>query len=86
MPKRKGKTKTRITQDQGEITPNKTNLLGATRTKVTKTPKGEITTNAKGGITTKIFEQTFLVPFAVNTVIILAIAPKSLTLNELNIP
>jgi hypothetical protein len=48
MPKRKEKTETIIIQDQGEITPNKTNLLGATRIKGTRTPKGEITTNAKG--------------------------------------
>jgi hypothetical protein len=52
MPKIKKKPETIITQDQGEITPNKTNLLGATRTRVTRTPKGEITTNAKGGTTT----------------------------------
>jgi hypothetical protein len=52
MPKRKEKTETIITQDQGEITPNKTNLLGETRIRVTRTPKGTITTNAKGGTTT----------------------------------
>jgi hypothetical protein len=52
MPKIKEKTETIITQDQGEITPNKTNLLGETRIRVTRTPKGTITTNTKGGTTT----------------------------------
>jgi hypothetical protein len=50
--KKKGKNKTIITQDQVEITPNKTNLLGATKTKVTRTPKGPIKTNTKRGTTT----------------------------------
>jgi hypothetical protein len=80
MPKRKEKTETIITQDQGETTPNKTNLLGATRIRGTRTPKGEITTNAKGGTTTTS-GQTSLVPFAVSMVIILTISPKSPTSN-----
>jgi hypothetical protein len=54
MPKIKGKNETIITKDQGETTPNRTNLLGATR--IRGTPKGEITINAKGGTTTKLLE------------------------------
>jgi hypothetical protein len=79
---RKEKIKTILISDQEETrtNPNKTNLQGATRTKGTRTPKGEITTNAKGR-TTIIFRQTSLVPFVVNMVIILTIAPKLLTLN-----
>jgi hypothetical protein len=76
MPKRKEKTETIITQDQGETTPNKTNLLGATRIRGTRTPKGEITTNAKGGTTTTTSRRTSLVPFVVSMVIILTISPK----------
>jgi hypothetical protein len=81
MPKRKEKNETIITQDQGEITPNKTNLLGETRIRVTRTPKGTITTNAKGGTTKKPLEQTSLVLFVVSMVIILTISPKFLTSN-----
>jgi hypothetical protein len=51
MPKIKEKTETIIIPDQEEITPNKTNLLGAIRIKGTRTPKGEITTNTKERIT-----------------------------------
>jgi hypothetical protein len=68
-----------ITQDQGAITPNKTNLLGETKTKVTRTPKGTITTNTKGGPTTKIFKRISLLLFVVSMFIILTIAPKLLT-------
>jgi hypothetical protein len=49
MPIRKGKTKTIITQNHEEITLNKTIPLGANRT-----PKGIVTTNAKGRKTTTI--------------------------------
>jgi hypothetical protein len=42
MPKRKEKTETIITQDQGAITLNKINLLGETATRETRIPKGEI--------------------------------------------
>jgi hypothetical protein len=80
MPKRKEKTETIIIQDQEGITPNRTNLSGETRIRGTRTPKGEITTNAKGRITT-IFRQTSLVPFAVSMAIILTISLKLLTLN-----
>jgi hypothetical protein len=54
MPKRKEETETIITQDQEETktTPNRTNLPGATRIRGMRTPKEEITTNAKGRITT----------------------------------
>jgi hypothetical protein len=62
------------------ITPNRTNLLGENKTKGIRTPRGPITTDFKGKITT-IFEPTSLVPFAVISVIILIIAPKSLILN-----
>jgi hypothetical protein len=54
MPRRKEKTETIITQDQEEITPNKTNPLGETKIKATRTPKGTITTNTKGRKTTTI--------------------------------
>jgi hypothetical protein len=62
------------------ITPNKTNLLGATRTKGIKTPKGDITTGVKGEIKI-LLEPPSLVPFAVSSVIILIIVPKLLILN-----
>jgi hypothetical protein len=57
MPKIKEKTETIITQDQGEKTPNKTTLMGATRTRVTRTPRGKIKTNPKGGTTTTTSEK-----------------------------
>jgi hypothetical protein len=82
MPERKGKTETIIISDQEETrtNPSRTNLQGATRTRGTRTLKGEITTNAKERTTT-IFRQTSLVPFAVSMAIILTIAPKSQTSN-----
>jgi hypothetical protein len=46
--KNKGKNRNNNNPGPGEITPNKINL-GETRTRVTRTPKGEITTKAKGG-------------------------------------
>ena len=81
MPKRKEKTRTIATQVKLGITPNRNNLLGATKTKGIITPRGEITTNVKGKIII-IFEPTSIVPFAVSSVIILIIAPKSLILNR----
>jgi hypothetical protein len=71
MPKIKEKTETIITQDQGETTPNITILLGETKIRGTRTPKGEIKTNAKGGKTTTTLGQTSLVLFAVSMLIIL---------------
>jgi hypothetical protein len=50
MPKRKEKTGTMTTQVKEGITPNRTNLLGATRIKGIITPMGEITTCVKGEI------------------------------------
>jgi hypothetical protein len=64
--------------NQVEIAPNKTNLLVATRIRVTITPKGTITTNAKGRTTITISGQNYL---AVIMDIIITIAPKFLTLN-----
>jgi hypothetical protein len=81
MKKIKEKNRTITTQVKEGITPNRTNLLGATRTKRIRTPKGETTTKVKGKITI-IFEPASLAPFAVSSVIILIIAPKSLILNE----
>jgi hypothetical protein len=80
MPKTKEKTETIIIEEHEGIIPNRTNLSGETRINGTRTPKGEITTNAKGRIT-KIFGQTSLVPFAVSMAIILTSALKLLTLN-----
>jgi hypothetical protein len=81
MPKIKEETGTITTQVKAGITPNRTNLLGATQTKGIRTPRGATTTSVKGKIIT-IFEPTSLVPFAVNSIIILIISPKSLSLNE----
>jgi hypothetical protein len=81
MPRRKEKIETIITRDQVEITPNKTNLLGATRIKVTRTPKGTITTNSKGRTTITTSGRTSLVLFVVSMDIILTISPKFLTSN-----
>jgi hypothetical protein len=80
MKKIKEKTETITTRVKAGITPNRTNLLGATKTKGIRTPKGETTTDIKGKITI-IFKPTSLVPFAVSSVIILIISPKSLILN-----
>jgi hypothetical protein len=57
MLERKEKIETIIILDQEETrtNPSQTNLSGETKAKVTKTPKGEITTNTKGRTTT-IFE------------------------------
>jgi hypothetical protein len=80
MPKRKEKIRTITTQVKAEITPNRTNLLGGTRIKGLRIPMGETTTYVKGKITIT-FEPTSPVPFAVSSVTILIIAPKSLILN-----
>jgi hypothetical protein len=80
MPKRKEETGTITTQVKAGINPNRTNLLGATRTKGIRTPRGAITIGVKGEITI-LLKPTSLVPFAVSSVIILIIAPKSLILN-----
>jgi hypothetical protein len=48
MPKRKEEIGTITTQVKVGINPNKTNLLGATRTKGIRTPRGAITTGVKG--------------------------------------
>jgi hypothetical protein len=82
MPRRKEKIEKIITQDQAETTPNKTNLLGETRIKVTRNPKEIITTNSKGITTTKTLGQTSLALFVVSMDIILTIAPKFLTSNR----
>jgi hypothetical protein len=81
MTKIKEKNETIITQDQAEITPNKTNMLGETRTRVTKILKGTIKKNSKGGTTTITSIKISLVPFAVTIVVILTISPKLLTSN-----
>jgi hypothetical protein len=82
MPKRKGKTETIIISDQEEITPNKTNLLGATRIRVIRTPKGTITTNSKGGTKTTTSSQTSLALFVVSMDITITISPKLPTSNR----
>jgi hypothetical protein len=79
MPKIKEKTKTTIIQDQEGITPNRTNLSRETKIRGTRSPMGELITNANGRITT-IFRKTSLFPFVVNMVIIVTISLKSLTL------
>jgi hypothetical protein len=80
MPKRKEKIGTITTQVKEGITPNRTNLLGETRIKGIRTPRGALTTGVKGEITI-LSKPPFVVPFVVNSVIILIIAPKSLILN-----
>jgi hypothetical protein len=81
MPKRKEETGTITTQDKVGINPNKTNLLGATKTKGIRTPRGVITIGTKGEIKIML-KPTSLVPFAVSSIIILIISPKSLILND----
>jgi hypothetical protein len=78
MPRRKDGTGITTTQVKAGINPHSTNPLGATRTKGTKTPKGEIITNAKGEI---MLKPSSLVPFVVSSVITLTIAPRSLISN-----
>jgi hypothetical protein len=81
MPRIKEKNEIIITRDQVGITPNKTNLLGATRIMVTRTPKGTIKKNTKGRTTT-ISRRTSLALFTVSTNIIIIISPKFLTSNK----
>jgi hypothetical protein len=82
MPRIKEKTETIRTQDQEEITPNKTISLGETKIKETKTPKGgEITINHDKGRTITL-ESTSLVLYVVSMDIILTIAPKLLISNK----
>jgi hypothetical protein len=80
MPKIKEEIGTITTQVKVGINPNKTNLLGATRTKRIITPRGEITTGIKGEIII-LSKPLSLMPFAVSYVIILIISPKSMILN-----
>jgi hypothetical protein len=75
MPRRKDRTGITTTQVKVGINPHNTNQLGETRTKGTKTPKGEIITNSKGEI---MLKPSSLVPFVVSSVITLTIAPRSL--------
>jgi hypothetical protein len=75
MLEQKEETRTITTQVKVGINPNKTNLLGATKTKGIRTPKGETTTSVKGEMTI-LLKPPSLVPFAVSSVIILIIAPK----------
>jgi hypothetical protein len=78
MPRRKDGIGITTTQDKVGINPHKTNPLGATSPKGTKTPKGEIITNAKGEI---MLKPSFLVTFVVSLVITLTIAPRLLISN-----
>jgi hypothetical protein len=80
MPKRKDKTGTTTTQVKAGFHPSRTNLLGETRTKGIRTPRGEIIIRVKGEITI-LLKPTSLVPFVVILVITLIIAPKSLISN-----
>jgi hypothetical protein len=73
MPRRKDGTGIVTTLVKVGINPHSINPLGATRTKGTKTPKGEIT-NAKGEI---MLKPSSLVPFVVNSFITLTISPRS---------
>jgi hypothetical protein len=78
--KKKGRDKNNNNLGQGRNQPSRTNLLGATRTKGTRTPRGAIIIGVKGEITIML-KPTSLVPFVVILVIILIIAPKSLISN-----
>jgi hypothetical protein len=78
MPRRKDGTGITTTLVKAGINPHSTNPLGEIRTKGTKTPKGAITTNAKDKI---MLKPSSLVPFVVNSVITLTIAPRSLISN-----
>ena len=78
MPRRKDIIGITTTQVKAGINPHNTNPLGATRTKGTKTPKGAIITNTKGET---MLKPSSLVPFVVNLVITLTIAPRSLISN-----
>ena len=80
MPKRKEKTGTIATQVKAGITLNRTNLLGATKIKGIRTPRGAITIGVKEEIKI-LLKPPSLVPFVVSSVITLIIAPKSLISN-----
>ena len=80
MPKIKEETGTITTQAKAGIKPNKTNILGETRNKGIRTPKGEIKIGVKGEIKIML-KPTSLVPFVVSSVITLIIAPRSLISN-----
>jgi len=85
MPRIKEKIETIITEDRKEINPNKSNLLGATKIRVTRTPKGKITTNAKGRKTTTS-RQNSLARFVVSMDTTLTITPKLINSNGWNNP
>jgi hypothetical protein len=75
MPRIKDGTGITTTQVKAGINPHSTNPLRATRTKGTKTPKGEKIINTKGEI---MLKPSSLVPFVVSSAITLIIAPRSL--------
>jgi hypothetical protein len=82
MPRRKEKTETTTTQDQEEITPNKTIPLGETRIRETKNPKGaKIAINHDKGRTITL-ELTSFALSLVSMEIILTIASKLLISNR----
>jgi len=76
MPRRNGKNETTTTRDQDKITLNKTILLGETKIRETKTPKGETITihYDKGKKIT--LELTSLELFVLSMDIIFTISPK----------
>jgi hypothetical protein len=76
MPRRKEKTKKITTQDEEEITPNKTVIVGTTKIKATKNPKGEIITINHNKGRTIISALTSVVLYVVSTNIILTTSPK----------
>jgi hypothetical protein len=78
MRRRKDGTRITTTQVKAGIILHNTNQLGETRTKGTKTPKGEIITNDKGEI---MLNPSSLVLFAVSSIITLTISPRSLISN-----
>ena len=80
MPKRKVEIGTTTAQVKVGINLNRTNLLGATRTKGIRTARGAIIIGVKGEITI-LLKPTSLVPFVVSSAITLIIAPKSLISN-----
>jgi hypothetical protein len=82
MPRRKGKIETITTRGQDGITCNNTVLLGETRTKETKTSKGEtIIANHDKGRTISL-ELTSLALYVESMEIIHTTAPKFPTSNK----
>jgi hypothetical protein len=75
MPRRKEGTRITTTPVKVGINPHNIHPLRETRTKGTKTPKGAITTNAKGGI---MLKPSTLVLFVACLVTTLTISPRSL--------